>query len=238
MAGASTSALTATPRRPTPAPRRSCRWFPPTAAKRSKRGRTTPSNGVRPGSAEPIPSALIDAGSNSGVDNWLFDSFGLSGETGQQPQSGNQTIDTSGVTNPAPQSVYQTYLTSSSTGKIAYQLPVANGTYTIRLHFADFAGVSPGQRKFDIKLQGATVVSNFDIVATAGGGGKATTQTFTVTASGGQGIRLDLVAPQFQTPLLNAIELSATTRRSLAHQVTIWNCQPTTAPHGRRSQAV
>ena len=40
--------------------------------------------------------------------------------------------------------------------------------YTVRLHFAELDDVQPGQRVFDVKLQGQTVLKGFDIVKEAG----------------------------------------------------------------------
>jgi hypothetical protein len=41
-------------------------------------------------------------------------------------------------------------------------------SYTVRLCFAAPEGDKPGQRVFDVRLQGKTVLSNFDIVREAG----------------------------------------------------------------------
>ena len=48
-------------------------------------------------------------------------------------------MDTSGVSNPAPQAVYQTYdyANYGAGNELAYQLPVPDGTYTLRLHFVE-----------------------------------------------------------------------------------------------------
>ena len=50
--------------------------------------------------------------------------------------------------------------------------------YTVRLHFADLENDAPGKRVFDVKLQGKTVLENFDIVAAAGGRNKALVKEF------------------------------------------------------------
>ena len=39
--------------------------------------------------------------------------------------------------------------------------------YTVRLHFAELDDVKPGQRVFDVKLQGQTVLKDFDILKEA-----------------------------------------------------------------------
>ncbi|MBM3878828.1 MAG: hypothetical protein FJ387_03785 [Verrucomicrobia bacterium] len=42
-------------------------------------------------------------------------------------------------------------------------------SYTVRLHFVEPDGLAPGQRVFDVALQGREVLSRFDVVAVAGG---------------------------------------------------------------------
>nr|MBA3824489.1 coagulation factor 5/8 type domain-containing protein [Ktedonobacterales bacterium] len=91
-------------------------------------------------------------------------------------------IDTSGVQNPAPEAVYQ----SERWGEFTYHLGgfTANGTYTVRLHFAETYFKSPGQRIFNVFINGQQVLTNFDIVAAVGAPDKAIVQTFTTTADG------------------------------------------------------
>jgi len=47
------------------------------------------------------------------------------------------------------------------------------GRYTVRLHFVEPTHTRPGQRVFDVKLQGATVLQGFDVFAAAGARNKA-----------------------------------------------------------------
>ena len=139
------------------------------------------------------PVALLNAGSTTAVDNFLEDRFSF-GNT--YTGSIANAIDLGGVTDPAPQSVYQSYrYTNTGTAGVGfgYQLPVPDGTYTIRLHFQDPSYSGSNQRKFDIKLQDVLVQDEFDVAATAGGQYKAVALSFTVTASGGNGIKLELI---------------------------------------------
>ncbi|MDX1991647.1 MAG: malectin domain-containing carbohydrate-binding protein [bacterium] len=102
--------------------------------------------------------------------------------------------------------------TSSSAG-FAYQLPVANGVYTVRLHFAevwfsDISGrgsVGQGQRVFDVQMESASVLTNFDITAEMGPLA-AVVKSFDVTVSDGL---LDLVFPPAlaDRPTIAAIEV-------------------------------
>jgi len=50
--------------------------------------------------------------------------------------------------------------------------------YTVRLGFSDGENARPGQRVFDIKLQGEVVAENFDIIREAGGPNRAVVKEF------------------------------------------------------------
>ena len=68
--------------------------------------------------------------------------------------------------------------TSGMLGLTRCELPLISegqtpDKYTVRLYFAAPEGDQPGQRVFDIKLQGKTVVEKMDIAAQAGGTGRA-----------------------------------------------------------------
>jgi hypothetical protein len=51
--------------------------------------------------------------------------------------------------------------------------------YTVRLHFAEPDGAEPGQRVFDVSLQGEPVLRAFDIAAAAGSPDSAVVKEFT-----------------------------------------------------------
>jgi len=105
--------------------------------------------------------------------------------------------------------VYQSYAYAQSGigSRLAWQLPAADGTYTLRLHFAEPWTTTVGDRKFDIRLQGTTVTTNYDIYATAGARYKATVLSYPVTAAGGTGIALELVNKTSNEAVLCGIEL-------------------------------
>ncbi len=106
------------------------------------------------------------------------------------------TVNTSGVVSPAPMAVYQSQRYQSLT----YTIPnLAPGSYKIRLHFAELYFNSAGQRLFDVRINGATVLTAFDIFAAAGGQFKANVQEFNaITDSNGR------IAIEFVTVLDNA----------------------------------
>lgn len=49
----------------------------------------------------------------------------------------------------------------------AYSIPVPNGSYNVALHFAEIQYWNTGDRVFNVVINGATVLSNFDILANA-----------------------------------------------------------------------
>jgi hypothetical protein len=65
--------------------------------------------------------------------------------------------------------LYQTYL--SSTGDfnvISYEVPLANGTYQVRLHFAEMYWPAIGSRVFSIDIENSRRLTNFDIYREVG----------------------------------------------------------------------
>ena len=58
-----------------------------------------------------------------------------------------------------------------------------NGDYTLNLLFADYYG--PGQRRFNVSVEGQQVLTNFDISAEAGVN-TALVKSFPVTISDGK----------------------------------------------------
>ena len=94
------------------------------------------------------------------------------------------TIDTAGLIAPAPQVVYQ----AERYGNFIYTFTgLTNGlSYKVRLHSAETYWTAVGQRRFNVLINGAQVLTNFDIIAAAGAANKAVINEFTAVASGGQ----------------------------------------------------
>ncbi len=80
------------------------------------------------------------------------------------------------VPNAAPEAIYQT----ERYGDFTYRIPVnpIPGGYTVRLHFVDFKFSSAGQRKFNVDINGTSVLSDFDIIAEGGAKDKAVVKDF------------------------------------------------------------
>jgi parallel beta-helix repeat protein len=134
--------------------------------------------------------AYTDASGNA----WSADS----GFSGGSSYSSNNSI--SGTTS---QPLYQT--SRWDYGTLTYNFPVANGNYTVNLKFADTYMSGPGQRVFNILINGQTVQSNFDIFAAAGGANKAVDKSFPVTVTGGS-INIQMVS-SVENPTISGIEI-------------------------------
>jgi chitinase len=89
----------------------------------------------------------------------------------------------------------------------SYAFPVPNGTYTVTLKFAELYVAGPGQRLFDIVLDGTTVESAFDIYATAGAMNTAVDRSYPVTVSNAQ-IKIDFSQGTIQFPKVDAIQIA------------------------------
>ena len=158
-------------------------WFPFSGDLMALLSTTTP----------PTAFYRIDCGSGSAVSPFVSDQYA----NGGTQRTVNNTITTSGVTNAAPAAVYQ----SERYGTSTYTIPnlTAGTEYTVRLHFAELWWSASGKRKFNVIINGTTVLSNFDIFLTAGGAYKAVVRGFTATANS-----LGQIVINFQTVTDNA----------------------------------
>ncbi|ULH17590.1 NPCBM/NEW2 domain-containing protein (plasmid) [Deinococcus sp. KNUC1210] len=98
----------------------------------------------------------------------------------------------SGAVAPANQTIYQTEWTGGSTTGIpaggtafAFRIPVPNGAYQVRLHFAELNKAAAGARVFDVQIEGSPALTGFDVYREAGGAQKAIVRTLDTTVSDG-----------------------------------------------------
>jgi hypothetical protein len=101
------------------------------------------------------------------------------------------------------------YQTERYGKEVRYSLPVANGQYTLRLHFAEIYVTQAGERFFDVEVEGETVFHNFDIAREAGAANRAIARTLPVNVTDGtMDIRLSNHQPTVpQGAKINAIEI-------------------------------
>jgi hypothetical protein len=86
-----------------------------------------------------------------------------------------------------------------------YTIPVPNGNYTVRLHFAELNKTAAGQRTFDVNIEGTKRLDKFDIFAAAGGARKAIVREFAATIADGN-VTIDFIR-QVENAKVNAIEI-------------------------------
>ena len=94
-------------------------------------------------------------------------------------------------------------------GEFTYTFPnlTPNKNYTIRLHFAELAFSSIGEREFNVIIQGTQVLTNFDIFAATGAQYKAIIKTFTTTADTNGNITIDFVNGTADQAKIDGIEI-------------------------------
>jgi hypothetical protein len=146
-----------------------------------------------------------------GTPNWVEDEYSSGG---QWAGYSGGTIDTSQVPNPAPQYVYQT----NRYGTFNYDIPgfTPGSSYIVDLHFAETYWSNPGQRQFNVALNGKPVLTNFDIVAAAGGKWRAIVESFLTTADSTGYIHLAFAPGNADNPQINGIEVGTACTSSCA----------------------
>ena len=127
------------------------------------------------------PSYLINCGGPA-VSPFVADEFFTSAGTGVVS---NGAVTTSGVANAAPAAVYQSARYGGDVFYTVPSLPVG-ASYHLRMHFAETYWTAAGQRKFNVIVNNATLLTNFDIFADAGAAYKADVKDLdtTVNSSG------------------------------------------------------
>jgi beta-glucanase (GH16 family) len=144
-----------------------------------------------------VQPIAINAGGLVGSNNFVQDTGFSGGATNAFPDK----IDVSGVANPAPQAVYR----SERWAPFTYTIPnlTPGASFTVRLHFAETAFTAAGQRAFNVAINGATVLPNYDIFADAGAEFKATEKAFTATADSSGNITIAFTAGANGAPHTN-----------------------------------
>ena len=141
---------------------------------------------VKP-SEEGVPYSLDVAGdgpyTDTNGDLWLSDS-GVNVFTLYKPSSAPpESRGTPAIANTADDELYWTYRgringAAQDQRQLIYNLPLSTGTYSVTLYFAELFWTEPGKRVFDVSVEGALRLDNFDIFAQSGGQNTAITRTF------------------------------------------------------------
>ena len=101
--------------------------------------------------------------------------------SGGNQASSFATVDTSLISSPVPpQAVFQSERWAPSTYTIGGFEP--GTTHTVTLYFNEIYWSLPGQREFNVLINGSQVLTNFDIVCSTGAKNKAIEKQFQATA--------------------------------------------------------
>ena len=82
---------------------------------------------------------------------------------------------------------------------------VPQTTYKVNLYFSELEGKQAGERVFDVKIQGSSVLENFDIMAQTGKNDKEIIKTFS-GISAGKTLKIEMI-PEKGNTILSGIEL-------------------------------
>lgn len=145
-------------------------------------------------------------GGGSAASPYVADAYFVNGT----PFANANAINTNGVVNPAPIPVYQSYRYvwgNGNTFTYTFTNLVANTQHKVRLHFADIYNTAANQRKFHVDLNGTRVLTDFDIIATAGAANKATVQEFILNSDGTGRITILFTATTLDSACVNGIQI-------------------------------
>jgi hypothetical protein len=127
------------------------------------------------------PSAVYQINCGGGATgSFTADQFASGGTA----YTASVNVATSGISHAAPAAVYQ----SERYGNHSYTFGglTAGASYTARLHFAETKWTTSGARVFNVSINGAQVLSNFDIFAAAGSNTALVRDFSAVASSSGQ----------------------------------------------------
>ena len=118
---------------------------------------------------------------------------------------GGETVQREGMTIPGKRG--KLYLTERY-GMDGYQFALANGTYMVRLHFAETYGPinKPGMRCFSVKVNGQPVLTKLDVFQEAGGFAKPLIRQIDKVAVTDGKLKIEFEA-SVQKAEINAIEV-------------------------------
>lgn len=153
---------------------------------------------LQPAPVSAFTPIRVNAGGRSYTDNtgqvWIADSGYTGGSTFHTSNS---------ILNTTTPDLYQT----QRTGDFRYQFSVPNGAYVVTLKFAEIKFGRARKRTFNVSINGAPVLANFDVFQNAGGDSTALDRSFPVTVSTGK------ITIQFtgvvNDAIVNAIQITA-----------------------------
>jgi len=157
-----------------------------------------------PGKLKPIRLAAHQSGfADAGGTHWSGDNYFIDGRTNL-------------YTNPEAGPKIPTLYTAERYGNFSYAIPVAPGSYTVKLHFLEsfFSPLIPaagcqgaGCRTFDVTCNGVMLLQDFDIFQVAPGAFRPVVREFHGLHPNGQGKLLLSFSPRTNYAEVRAIEV-------------------------------
>ena len=115
-------------------------------------------------------------------------------------ESSNTPYEIAGVAEP------ELYHDRRFGANMSYNIPLANGPYTVKLHMVENFQTAPGARIFDVAIEGETVIDDIDLFVEGGNQNKVPIiRSFEVEVVGNQ-LNIDFLASKDKA-LFNAIEI-------------------------------
>ncbi|QMU76728.1 hypothetical protein GXW83_14250 [Streptacidiphilus sp. PB12-B1b] len=152
----------------------------------------------------------IDSG-GAGDQTFAADEYYSGGTAGVNASGSNGFTTFKTVAHPIPQADWNSFRSSAST----YQIPglTVGGVYQVRLYFLDWQNTQVGKRVFDVDVNGAPALENFDAVQAAGDAGGDGTyigveEDVNETADANGDITVQFLPGPVGQPLVNAIALA------------------------------
>ncbi|MCC6640239.1 MAG: right-handed parallel beta-helix repeat-containing protein, partial [Deltaproteobacteria bacterium] len=204
----------------TPSPAEAVQVLTPNGLEKLEVGQSVPIEWQTAGIAAERTIALIDVGpvalARRGDDGrwWLSERYRDPASYGfESSYAADASFDLSRIEGPAPAEVYRGYRTPRvGEAPLRFVLPVPDGSYHVRLHFAG-SGSYAGSQRGTIRLNGATVADGLDSFTEVGGyqgAVKGWAKRYDATASAGSGLTIELATVGSSDGLqLAAIEVTA-----------------------------
>jgi uncharacterized protein (TIGR03437 family) len=174
--------------------------FPGLSFTKKRFSQVSATNWTGAGSLSPSASGVIRIHAGGGD---YTDPDGNAWSADRGFSGGGTFTTTNAIRNTPTPALYQSERWSDQPFKYSFTVP--NGNYTVTLKFAEIYFNQPGQRLFNVLLNGQPALTRFDIVAEAGASFTAVDRPFPVVVSDGR-ITIDF-APVLSNPKVNAIQI-------------------------------
>ena len=120
--------------------------------------------------------------------------------------TGNVELALRAVANTDDDTLYQSRRSDyADTVDMSYRAKVPNGSYTVKLHFAEMLFSAAGKRIFNVAIEGASVLQNFDIMAEVARD-TAVAKSFTINVSDGV-VDINFTRGSADVPMVSGIEI-------------------------------